>query len=394
MRRFVRLGLPLLALVALIIGAFLLVQNKRQELAKAPEYGADPRPVTVTEAEKGDLRLTWDYLAVVEPQTEADIAPRVQAKVEEVRVDEGDAVSTGDVLLHLDSKETRHRLEEIQARIREARAELSGNRATIRALEEAWRFWRDERERDRSLAAKGSLSQSQAERTAQQAAEVRGNLESAREKSRAIRSRIQALEQQKEAVRTQLEYYTLKTPISGVVTERRVDPGDMASPSQTLLRVQTTDRLKLAFDVPQRDLPRVHQGQNCTFSAGGQKRSASISLMHPSLNKARMMRAEVRLSDSAGQGLDPGAYMPLTVILDSLHDATLVPRSSLIPSPSGQKHVFTVEQGRLEPRPVEVQGTDGDRAAVSGIDPGVSVVENTFLGWARLSSGEKVEAVR
>jgi RND family efflux transporter MFP subunit len=381
-------------LVVLIIGAFLLVQNKRQELAKAPEYGEDPRPVTVTRAEKGDLRLSWDYLAVVEPDREANIAPRVRAKVKEVRVDEDDAVSQGDVLLRLDSAETKHRLQEVKARISEAKAELSGNRATIRALEESWRFWRDERERDKSLAAKGSLSQSQADRTAQKAAEVRGNLESAREKSNAIQSRIQALEQQKEAVETQLGYYTLKSTFSGVVAERRVDPGDMASPSRTLIRVQTTDRLKLAFDVPQKDLPGVSQGQNCTFSVDGHKRSASISLMHPSLNKARMMRAEVRLRDDAGQGLDPGAYVPITVILDTLRDATLVPRSSLIPSPEGQKHVFAVRNGRLEPHAVEVLGTDGDRAAVSGIDPGVSVVENTFLGWARLSSGEKVEAVR
>ncbi|MCF8085343.1 MAG: efflux RND transporter periplasmic adaptor subunit [Desulfohalobiaceae bacterium] len=394
MRRFVRLGLPMLALVALIIGAFLLVQNKRQELANAPKYGGDPRPVTVTEAEKGDLRLTRDYLAVVEPDKEADVAPRVQAEVEEVCVDEGDAVSQGDVLLRLDSAETRHRLQEVKARISEARAELSGNRATIRALEESWRFWQAERERARSLADKGSLSPSEAENTAQKAAEVRGNLESAREKSKAIQSRIRSLEQQKEAVESQLGYYTLKSPFSGVVAERRVDPGDMASPSRTLVRVQTTDRLKLAFDVPQKDLSRVSQGQNATFSVDGHKRSAPISLMHPSLNKARMMRAEVRLRNGAGQGLEPGAYVPLSVVLDTLRDATLVPRSSLIPSPEGQKHVFAVEQGRLEPRAVEVLGSNGDRAAVSGIDPGVSVVENTFLGWARLSSGEKVEAVR
>ncbi|MCF8030627.1 MAG: efflux RND transporter periplasmic adaptor subunit [Desulfohalobiaceae bacterium] len=394
MRRFARLGLPLLVLAAIIVGAFLLVQNKRQELAKAPEYGGDPRPVTVTDAEKGHLRLTRDYLAVVEPESEANIASRVRAVVGEVRVDEGDAVSQGDVLVRLDSAETRHRLKEVRARIREARAELSGNRATIRALEESWQYWRDERERDRTLAAKGSLSQSRAEKTAQKAAEVRGNLESAREKSQAIQSRIQSLVQQKEAVQTQLGYYILKSPISGVVAERQVDPGDMASPSRTLLRVQTADRLKLAFDVPQQDLPRVQQGQNCTFSVNGHERNASISLMHPSLNKARMMRAEVQLQNRAERGLDPGMYVPVSVVLDTLREATLVPRSSLIPSPEGQKHVFSVKQGRLEPHPVEVLGTSGDRAAVSGIDPGVSVVENTFLGWARLSSGEKVEAVR
>ena len=394
MRRFVRLGLPLLVLGALIIGAFLLAQNKRQELANAPKYGGDPRPVTVTQAEKGDLRLTREYLAVVEPDKEAAIAPRVQAEVEEVRVDEGDAVSRGDVLLRLDSAETRHRLKEVNARISEARAELSGNRATIRALEQSWRFWQAERERARSLADKGSLSSSEAERTAQKAAEVRGNLESAREKSQAIRSRIQALVQQKEAVRAKLAYYTLKSPFPGVVAERRVDTGDMASPSQTLIRLQTTQRLKLAFDVPQKDLPRVRQGQKGTFSVDGQKRSAAISLMHPSLNKARMMRAEVQLQGRAERGLDPGMYVPFSVVLETLRDATLVPRSSLIPSPEGQKHVFAVEQGRLEPRAVEVLGASGDRAAVSGIDPGVSVVENTFLGWARLSSGEKVEAAR
>jgi RND family efflux transporter MFP subunit len=394
MRRFVRLGLPLLVLAAIIIGAFLLVQNKRQELAKAPEYGEDPRPVTVTRAEKGDLRLTRDYLAVVEPEREADIAARVRAEVTEVRVDEGDAVSRGDVLLRLDSAEPRHRLKEIQARIGEARAELAGNRATIRALAESLRFWQAERERARSLADKGSLSSSEAERTAQKAAEVRGNLESAREKSKAIQSRIRSLEQQKEAVRAQLEYYTLKSPFSGIVAERRVDPGDMASPSRTLVRVQTTDRLKLAFDVPQKDLSSVHQGQNCTFSVDGHKQNAPISLMHPSLNKARMMRAEVKLQGRGERGLDPGMYVPVSVVLDTLRGATLVPRSSLIPSPKGQKHVFAVQDGRLEPRAVEVLGATGDRAAVSGIDPGASVVENTFLGWARLSSGERVEAVR
>jgi RND family efflux transporter MFP subunit len=393
MARYAKL-LMLVVAATLILGALLLIQNKRQELANAPEYGLDPRPVTVTRAKEGDLWLTRDYLAVVEPEKEADIASRVRSEVEEVRVDEGDKVRSGDVLLRLDAAEIRYRLQEIKARIRQARAELAGNRATIRALEQSWQYWQAERERARSLADKGSLSPSEAERTAQKAAEVRGNLESARQTARAIRSRIESLVQQKEAVRAKLAYYTLRSPFPGVVAERRVEPGDMASPSETLIRIQTPDRLRLAFDVPQKDLPRVHQGQNCTFSVDGHKRSAAISLMHPSLNKARMMRAEVRLRDGAGQGLEPGAYVPLSVVLDTLRDATLVPRSSLIPSPKGQKHVFAVQDGRLEPRPVEVLGASGDRAAVSGIDPGVSVVENTFLGWARLSSGERVEAVR
>jgi len=71
-----------------------------------------------------------------------------------------------------------------------------------------------------------------------------------------------------------------------------------------------------------------------------------------------------------------------------------VPRSSLIKSPEGEDHVFVVKAGRLEARAVRVLGYTDDRAAVEGVEPGEDVVWNTFLGWARLSSGEKVEAVR
>jgi hypothetical protein len=54
--------------------------------------------------------------------------------------------------------------------------------------------------------------------------------------------------------------------------------------------------------------------------------------------------------------------------------------------------VFTVKDKTLSAKPVQLLGRIADRAAVKGIEAETQVVKNTYLGWAALSSGEKVEA--
>ena len=162
-----------------------------------------------------------------------------------------------------------------------------------------------------------------------------------------------------------------------------------------LTRLGTGSRLVVTGDVTQSDLPAVKEGMPVRWSAAEKQRSIPLTLMYPSLNEARMTRAEAWISGAQKKsGLTPGAYVPVSVVLDRTESATLVPRSSLIEAPGDGDHVFTVKDGRLEARSVDVLGHTDDHAAVSGVEPGATVVRNTYLGWARLSSGEKVEAVR
>jgi len=394
MKTFLRIAILLLVVGGLVTGAVLLVQHKKRLLDAAPTFGLDPRPVTVVQAETGTFVRTREYLAVVEAIREATVSARVTAAVEEVRVDEGDTVAVGDVLVVLDSAEVKQQAAALAARIEEAQADLAGSEATVGALESSLAFWQAETERHRALAEQEAIPKSEAERTAEKTAEVRGNLEAARQKARAVRHRIASLRQQQEELATRLGYYRIRSPYAGVVTERLADPGDLAAPGKPLVEIEDRGGLRLAFDVPQDDLPEVRRGLDVTFSAGGATRAVPITLMHPSLNKARMMRAEARLSAEAQSDLSTGAYVSVSVVLGREEGVTLVPRSSLIESPEGEAHVFVVKDGRLAARPVRVLGYADDKAAVGGIAPGEDVVRNTFLGWARLSAGETVEAVR
>lgn len=394
MRRVLRIAIPVLVLICLIGGGVFLVQQKKKELGQTRAYGAKPRPVTVTVAEKGDLRLEKEYLAVVEPVRRADISARVTAVVEKIRVDEGDRVQAGDVLAELEAREIEERIDAASSRIEQARAELAGNRATVKALEESHKYWQAEKERALALAEKGATSRSEAEQTAQKASDIKGKLNSARKKSRAIENRIESLRKQKAELEARRGYYTLTSPFSGVVTQRMADPGDMASPAKNLFEVQKQSGWKIAFDVPQKDLPRVREGQTVAFQGKNGTRKARISLLGPALNKARMMRAEAWVERSRAADLQSGAYLPVSVTTDRLEDVVLLPASALIQGPRGKTHVFAVTEGRMSAQPVKVLGRSGDRVAVQGIEAGRRVVENTYLGWATLSSGQKVEAVR
>jgi RND family efflux transporter MFP subunit len=393
-KKWVRIVIAAAVVVALVAAALLLVYLKKRNLARAPRYGLDPRRVTVVMARKGELVDRADYLAVVEPVATANVRSRVTARIEKVLVDEGDRVKAGDQLVKLDSNEVEHRIDTIRAQVDQAQADLAGNKAVVRALEKSYDYWKSELKRDRDLADKGFVTDAQAQKTREKAAEVRGRLESARQKSRAIRHRIEGLRGQLQELGAQLGYHVIKSPYDGVLTERHVDSGDLASPTVPLVRLADKSALKLTFDVPQADLPSVREGLAVQFVREGKVRRADITVMHPSFNEARMRRAEAWLRGDARAGLSIGAYVPVSVVLRRMEGVVLVPRSSVIDSPTGKPYAFVVVDDRLEPREVEPLGYSGDEVAVLGLDEGEEVVENTFLGWARLSSGEKVEPVR
>jgi multidrug efflux system membrane fusion protein len=161
--------------------------------------------------------------------------------------------------------------------------------------------------------------------------------------------------------------------------------------------IEDRSKLRLCFEVPQQDLPRVREGLPVEyFMAGvpGENRTAILSHMFPSLSAARMLRAEVYLEGADLEGLYCGAYLPLRVVLGNSKSVTLVPAAGMVESPDRNPHVFIVQDGRLVARPVSILGSSGDEVAVKGVRAGEQVVLSTFLGWAQLSAGLKVEAMK
>lgn len=377
--------------VGLLAGGRMLIMKKQKSLAGSPVYQMSAKIVETASVLRGDLEETHDYLAVVQPVQSANVTARVTADIEAVMVDEGDKVTQGQTLIALDRRQIENQVDTVLAQIMQAQAELEGNKATVAALNETLAYWKREADRDNQLAKNETIAPAQAEATTEKKNDAEGKLAAARKKSAAIEEQIRSLEAHQAELTTVLSYCDIQSPFDGVVTSRMVDPGDQAAPGKTLLVVESAGALMITFDVPQTDLPAVTDGLAVAYQANGQNRQAAITRLYPSFNRARMVRAEVVLNDEQAAGLTSGAYLTASVVFKVYKNVALAPMSALIEGNDGNTRVFVAKEGVLHLREVRLLGTACEQAAVEGLDEGEQVVTHSFLGWAQLADGMKVE---
>ena len=390
MRWPARLGLAAMLATVVALAAWAVI-GRKAELVAAPRFEAAPVAVHTVSAKTGTLERTRRYLAVAEAGRSADVSARVTEQVTAVAVDEGDVVSAGDVLVRLDAARVAAQLEGVAADLDQARAERAAEQAQRDALAESADYWARELERLRQLRERESASQSTVDEAADRLNQVRGDRAASRERVKALTARLESLRARRAELRRQRDDYTLEAPFDGAVTARAVDPGDQAAPGKTLVRVASTDRMRLAFGVPRADRPAVAAGRAVRFRVAGEAREAAIDRIHPALDAARLARAEVELTE--GVALSPGAEVPLTVALPPLADATLIPVGALAGGDT-RPTVYVVTDGKARARTVTVRGRTGDRVAVAGVEPGAAVVMTPYLGWTRLADGMPVTEVQ
>ena len=190
--------------------------------AKSGATAGAPAPET------GPLALTGEFVSLVR----SDLVPRTGGRVGRVLVDEGRSVSKGQPLLELETDYLRLDL---------ARAEADMKRADAAALDA-----RRDLDRKTGLAQKGSVaqstfdrSQSAADQAAAAQAAARANLDLARQR---------------------IDDAVLRSPVDGVVAERRTDVGERLTEGTVAFVVEQTAPLKLRFRVPERYLGAARTG--------------------------------------------------------------------------------------------------------------------------------------
>ncbi|HEV7486664.1 MAG TPA: efflux RND transporter periplasmic adaptor subunit [Thermoanaerobaculia bacterium] len=197
---------------------------------------ATSAPATTTEAagvaseSGGTIVATGEFISPVR----SELAVRVPGRVAKMYVDEGSRISRGQALLELETDYPRLNLEKAQADI--ARA--------VSAEQDAQR----DLNRKKELIAKESIPQATYDRS-----------QAMFDQARAAKQSAQA---QANIFRQQMSDSTLRSPIDGVVAEKRTDVGQRLGDATVALVVVQTTPLKLRFRVPEKEISHVRQGQN------------------------------------------------------------------------------------------------------------------------------------
>lgn len=244
------------------------------------------------EAEAQSQAAPAPLACLIEPHEVVEIGSPVRGRIDQLRVERGDSVTPGQVLVELESSLERAAVE--SARIR---AEMEGD---ILARRASARLGERKQDRARRLFANHALSLDVREETETEAELARFELQRARENQELARAEL-------ERALAALEQRVVRSPIAGIVVERRMAPGEVVD-EQTILRLAQIDPLRVEVVLPAALIGRVQPGMRAAITpelSGDEVHVAQVKLVDRVIDAASGT-FEVRLELPNPDGAIPG----------------------------------------------------------------------------------------
>lgn len=352
-----------------VLAALLAACSPRQEPAAKPA----PDPVAVRTAAVTATEVTDIYRAsgTVRARYTAGIAAKLVAAIREVRVQAGDRVRVGQTLVVLDNRDLEtglHRAEagraEAQNAVAEADSAIAGARAQFDLAGTTQRRFQD-------LLAKKSVSQQEYDESAARLKGAEAAVAMAQAKRTQVSSRIEQAEAEVSAARISLGYATLTAPFAGLVTERRADPGSLATPGTPLLVLEQEGSLRLEASLDESRLGLVRVGQSVEVELDRTVKGRVAEIV-PAVDAAtRTFTAKIDLPATPGlrAGMFGRAAFPA-----GARRTVLVPAAAVVERGQIQS-VYVVEGDIARLRLVSLGAAQGDqREALAGLTAGERVV--------------------
>jgi membrane fusion protein, multidrug efflux system len=375
-----------------------------REGPEAPQAQAPvARGVRVAPAALVTVSEDIEAVGTVRSKTQTLISSKVQGYVRQVSAREGDVVEKGRLLVVVDDREFVARLERAQAALEEARIALDevGSlhkeaEAALRSAEADHRYAAATENRyrqllDRELIAAQEYEGTDAKRKSAAAAieQARARILALTAREHQMRRRIEQARADVDGVQIALGDTRITAPATGVVVERRIEPGNLAVPGQPLLVLDDPTRYRFEAEVGESAMGRVRLGQTApvVLDALGRTVEGRVAEMIPAADPATRS-ATVKLDLRAAAGLRSGIFgrarFPGTE-----RNALLVPDGALVER--GQLTGIYVVDGQkvARLRLVTAGQRRGDRVEIlSGLNPGERVVVE---GVERVTDGGRVE---
>jgi RND family efflux transporter MFP subunit len=374
--------------VGAALGLALALPGCSREAAQSSARTDDPIPVTVATVAAGDITDAFEAGGVVQARSTAAITARILAPVVEVRVAPGDRVRTGQVLVVLDGRDLAAHARRARATAVLANQDVTAAASDRQAAEAALALARATHGRIAALHAKRSA-------TAQELDDATGVLRAAEARAAGAAARGEAALSGVEVARATIDaadttetFARLVAPFDGVVTEKMVDPGNMAAPGTPLLRIEDTRDFRLHVRVDESRVGQIQTGAAVTVALDTDAAGNSRTVDGKVAEVARAVDADaraflVKIQLPADTGLRSGMFGRAR-FAGRARPAVTVPAAALVRR--GQMtSVFVVEQDVARVRLVNVSGTE----VLAGLAEGEVVVVAPPAG---LADGRRVTA--
>lgn len=387
----------------LALGA--LVGCRGERGVEAPVVGAPPAAgVRVETLALSSLRDAQEVIGTVRTKTQMLVTSKVQAYVREVRVRQGDHVEQGRVLVTVDERELAARADRARAGLAEAEMGLDEARRTLeeadaglRSAEADHAYAEATASRYRQLWQRELVSAQDYEAvdvkrksTAAAVEQAQARIASLRAREKQMRYRIDAAGAELQAAEIALGETRITAPATGLVVDRRAEPGDLAIPGQALLVLDDPRAYRLETVVGESAIGRVQLGQTVPVLIDSLERTLAgrVTEIIPAADPASRT-VTVKLDLPADPGLRTGLFGRARFPAGE-RQALLVPLAALVERGQLTSAYVVDPQGIARLRLVTAGARYADRVEIlSGLEAGDRIVVE---GVPRVSDGVRVVA--
>ena len=330
-------------LVALLLAAFMgSCTGGKDKAAVAAQ--ADEKPIVkLADVKVRPVDQIQDYTATVEAEVKNNIAPSSPVRIDQIFVEVGDRVSKGQKLVQMDA-----------ANLKQTKLQLDNQEIEFKRIDELYKV--------------GGASKSEWD---------------------ALKM---ALEVQETAYKNLMENTTLVSPISGIITARNYDNGDMYSGGNPVLVVEQITPVKLMINVSETYFSQVKKGSPVAVKLdvyGDEEFAGKVSLVYPTIDATtRTFPVEIKL-ENKDQRVRPGMFARATLNFGT-QDNVVVPDLAIVKQAgAGDRYVFVYKDGKVSYNKVELGRRMGTEYELkSGVPNNSQVV---VAGQARLINGTEVD---
>ena len=302
--------------------------------------------VTVTVTEKQNVPQTGTYSSTVQANVVNNIASQTAGRIRKLNVEVGDFVEKGQVLAEMD-----------RTQLDQAALTLKNNETEFERIE--------------ALFEEGGVSQSDFE-----TAELSYNVS-------------------KSSYDNLLENTVLVAPVSGVITARNYDMGDMYAMSSPIYTLQQITPVKMLVPISEMDYTKVSKGDKVSLTVDaipGRTFSGSVVRVYPVIDPtSHTFNVEVHVANT-DRAIRPGMYARVTVTFGVNSSIVLPDTAVLKQQGSGVRTVFVLNSDNTVESRIVTLGLhfDGNYEILSGLEEGETVV---VTGNSSLNGGDKVEVI-
>jgi multidrug efflux system membrane fusion protein len=316
--------------------------------------------VRVAPASRGDMPVVERTIGTVVSNAMVQVTAMVPGPLERAYFREGQIVKKGDLLFQIDSRS-------FQAALVQAKGQLTKDQALLAGAER-------DLDRDQRLMSAG--------------AGTRQILEDQEATVASDKGTVQADQGNVDTAAINLGYTQIRSPIDGKTGPILIQPGNVIAVTGTsttttpLVTITQIRPIKVSFFLPQADLPRIQARQRShglvalidMRNEGGVHFTAPVTFTGNAVNnQTGTIELRVTLDNKDGV-LVPGQVVNVSVALDDIPNAIIVPHEAVNDGPTGH-YVFVVRNGSAELCPVKVLFDDSHHVAVRGaLKPGDQVV--------------------